>query len=193
MKLRQLLQGVRTVRTETDPEGDVSSICYVAEACGPGSLFVAIPGLAFDGHQFIGRAIERGARFVVHQKDIEVPDGVTAIQVSDSRRALGTLAKNYFGDPSSRLTLIGITGTSGKTTVSYLLESILTAAGFRCGVLGTINYRYNGKSFPAPNTTPESYDMQRILSEMAGAGVTHVIAEISSHALDLKRDRKSVV
>ena len=187
MKLRQLLQGVRTVRTETDPQGDVSSICYVAEACGPGSLFVAIPGLAFDGHHFIGRAIERGARFIVHQKDIEVPDGVTAVQVSDSRRALGTLAKNYFGDPSSRLTLIGITGTSGKTTVSYLLESILTAAGFRCGVLGTINYRYNGKFFPAPNTTPESYDLQRILNEMADAGVTHVIAEVSSHALDLKR------
>lgn len=187
MELRQLLQGVRTVRTETDPQGDVSSICYVADSCCPGSLFVAIPGLAFDGHHFIGRAIKRGARFVVHQKDIEIPGGVTAIQVSDSRRALGMLAKNYFGDPSSRLTLVGITGTSGKTTVSYLLESILTAAGFRCGVLGTVNYRYNGKSLPAPNTTPESYDLQKILREMADAGVTHVIAEISSHALDLKR------
>ncbi len=187
MELRQLLQGIQTLQTETDPKGDVSSICYVAEACGPGSLFVAIPGLAFDGHHFIGRAIERGAHFIVHQKDIVVPDGVKAIRVPDSRRALGTLAKNYFGDPSSRLTLIGITGTSGKTTVSYLLESILTAAGFSCGVLGTINYRYGGKQFPAPNTTPESFDMQRILSEMACAGVTHVIAEVSSHALDLKR------
>ncbi|HRS82243.1 MAG TPA: UDP-N-acetylmuramoyl-L-alanyl-D-glutamate--2,6-diaminopimelate ligase [Smithellaceae bacterium] len=187
MQLRRLLQGVRTLQTETDPKGDVSSVCYVADACGPGSLFVAIPGLAFDGHQFINRAIERGARFIVHQKDIVVPEGVKAIQVPDSRRALGMLAKNYFGDPSSRLTLIGITGTSGKTTVSYLLESVLTAAGFSCGVLGTINYRYGGRQFPAPNTTPESFDMQRILSEMAGAGVTHVIAEVSSHALDLKR------
>ncbi|MCK7511015.1 MAG: UDP-N-acetylmuramoyl-L-alanyl-D-glutamate--2,6-diaminopimelate ligase [Desulfobacterales bacterium] len=82
---------------------------------------------------------------------------------------------------------MGITGTSGKTTVSYLLESILTAAGFRCGVLGTVNYRYNGKIMPAPNTTPESYEMQKILREMASGGVTHVIAEVSSHALDLRR------
>jgi UDP-N-acetylmuramoyl-L-alanyl-D-glutamate--2,6-diaminopimelate ligase len=187
MELRQLLQGVRTIGTKTDQTGDVSSVCYVADQCGPGSLFVAIPGRAFDGHDFIGQAIKSGARFIVHQKDIDVTDGIMAVKVSDSRRALGIIAKNFFQDPSSRLALIGITGTSGKTTVSYLLESILAAAGLRCGVLGTVNYRYNGKILPAPNTTPESYEMQKILSEMANAGVTHVIAEVSSHALDLNR------
>ena len=187
MELRQLLQGVNVIGNGTDQAGDVSSVCYAADQCERGSLFVAIPGLAHDGHDFIGQAIERGASFIVHQKDIGVPDGILAIKVSDSRRALGILAKNYFGDPSSRLTLIGITGTSGKTTVAYLLESILTAAGFRCGVLGTVNYRYNGKVLPAPNTTPESYEMQKILSEMVSSGVTHVIAEVSSHALDLRR------
>ena len=144
----------------------MSSVCYAADQCKKGSLFVAISGLVHDGHDFISQALDRGARFIVHQKDIHVPDGIMAIRVSDSRRALGLLAKNYFGDPSSRLTLIGITGTSGKTTVAYLLESILTAAGFSCGVLGTVNYRYNGKTIPAPNTTPESYEMQKILSEM---------------------------
>ena len=187
MELRQLLQGVRTIGTKTDQTGDVSSVCYVADQCGPGSLFVAIPGRAFDGHDFIGQAIKCGARFIVHQKDIDVTDGIMAVKVSDSRRALGIIAKNFFQDPSSRLALIGITGTSGKTTVSYLLESILAAAGLRCGVLGTVNYRYNGKILPAPNTTPESYEMQKILSDMASAGMTHVIAEVSSHALDLNR------
>ncbi|KAF0158733.1 MAG: murEF [Syntrophaceae bacterium] len=187
MELRQLLQGVNMIGNKADQTGDVSSVCYAADQCQPGSLFVAIPGLAHDGHNFISEAIKRGARFIVHQKEINVPDGIIAINVSDSRRALGLLAKNYFGDPSSRVTLIGITGTSGKTTVSYLLESILTTAGFRCGVLGTVNYRYNGKILPAPNTTPESYEMQKILSEMVSSGVTHVIAEVSSHALDLRR------
>ena len=187
MELRQLLNGIETIGDKTLLHGDVSSVCYAADQCKPDSLFVAIPGLAHDGHDFIGQALERGARFVVHQKNITMPEGIIAIPVSDSRRALGMLAKNFFGDPSSGLTLIGITGTSGKTTISYLLESILTAAGFRCGVLGTVNYRYNGKAVPAPNTTPESYEMQKILSEMASVGVTHVIAEVSSHALDLRR------
>jgi len=187
MELRELLKGIDVVDSDTLPSGDVSSVCYAASQCRPGSLFVAIAGLAHDGHNFIGEAVARGARFVVCQKSIAAPEGVAAIQVPDSRRALGILAKNFFGDPSAKLTLVGITGTSGKTTVTYLLESILTAAGFCCGVLGTVNYRYQGKILPAPNTTPESYEMQKILREMADAGVTHVLAEVSSHALDLKR------
>lgn len=187
MDLWQLLQGVTIAGQEPGETGEVASVCYAADRCEPGSLFVAVPGLVHDGHDFIREAVERGARFIVHQKDICLPQGVVTIKVPDSRRALGEIAKNYFGDPSSGLTLVGITGTSGKTTVSYLLESILKAAGFCTGVLGTVNYRYNDKIIPAPNTTPESYDLQKILSDMAGSGVTHVIAEVSSHALDLKR------
>jgi UDP-N-acetylmuramoyl-L-alanyl-D-glutamate--2,6-diaminopimelate ligase len=187
MELRQLMQDIPVIGHSAFPAGDVSSVCYAANQCRPGSLFVAIAGLAHDGHDFIGQAVKRGAHFIVHQKDILAPEGVVAIRVSDSRRALGMLGRNYFCDPSAGLTLIGITGTSGKTTVTYLLESILTAAGLRCGVLGTVNYRYSGKVLPAPNTTPESFEMQKILREMADAGVTHVIAEVSSHALDLKR------
>jgi UDP-N-acetylmuramoyl-L-alanyl-D-glutamate--2,6-diaminopimelate ligase len=187
MELLKLLQGISVIGPHTTLAGEVSSVCYAADQCQPGSLFVAIAGLAHDGHDYIGQAVDRGARFIIHQKDIAVPEGVLSLQVSDSRRALGLLARNYFCDPSSQLTLLGITGTSGKTTVTYLLESILTAAGFVCGVLGTVNYRYSGNVLPAPNTTPESFEMQKILREMADAGVTHVIAEVSSHALDLKR------
>jgi len=112
---------------------------------------------------------------------------VTAVKVADSRRSLSILAKNYFGNPSAGLVLIAVMGTNGKTTISYLLESILKAAGFNCGVLGTVNYRYNDKIYPAPNTTPESYDLQKILRAMADDHVTHAVAEVSSHAVDLKR------
>jgi len=125
-------------------------------------MFVAVRGLAHDGHDFIADAVNRGARYIVHEKDISIPSGVIAIKVNNSRRALGVLAKNYFGNPSARLCLVGVTGTNGKTTTTYILESILAQAGFKCGVLGTVNYRYNNKTYPAPNTTPESYEMQKI-------------------------------
>ena len=187
MKLKQLLEGIDTINIAGDLAGDVSTLCYSADMCEQGSLFVAITGLKHDGHDFITDAIARGARFIVHEKDFRFPAGITAIRVGASRRALGILAKNYFDNPSAKLMLIGVTGTNGKTTITYLLESILTAAGFKCGVFGTVNYRYEGKMFPAPNTTPESYEFQKMLKEMAVNGVTHVVAEVSSHALDLKR------
>jgi UDP-N-acetylmuramoyl-L-alanyl-D-glutamate--2,6-diaminopimelate ligase len=187
MRLSQLLNGMEPLALAGDPDGEVVSVCYDSRQCSPGSLFVAIPGLRADGHAFIADAVIRGAGFVVHEGLLSAPSGVTAIRVRDSRRALGTLGKNLFGDPSRRLCLIAVVGTNGKTTITYLLESILAAAGHRVGVLGTVNYRYAGRQFPAPNTTPESFEMQRILAEMASHGITHCIAEVSSHAIALKR------
>lgn len=187
MKLSQLIKGIDIMNLSADNAGEVSTLCYAADKCENGSMFVAVRGLAHDGHDFIADAVNRGARYIVHEKDIQIPSGVIAIKVSNSRRALGVLAKNYFGNPSARLCLVGVTGTNGKTTTTYILESILAQAGFKCGVLGTVNYRYNNKTYPAPNTTPESYEMQKILRTMADEGVTHVIAEVSSHAIDLKR------
>jgi len=187
MKLSQLIKGIDIMNLSADNAGEVSTLCYAADKCENGSMFVAVRGLAHNGHDFIADAVNRGARYIVHEKDIQIPSGVIAIKVSNSRRALGVLAKNYFGNPSARLCLVGVTGTNGKTTTTYILESILAQAGFKCGVLGTVNYRYNNKTYPAPNTTPESYEMQKILRTMADEGVTHVIAEVSSHAIDLKR------
>jgi UDP-N-acetylmuramoyl-L-alanyl-D-glutamate--2,6-diaminopimelate ligase len=187
MKLRQLLEGIDIINISSDFAGEVSTLCYSADKCEQGSLFVAIAGLKHDGHDFITEAIGSGARYIIHEKDFPFPSGITAIRVSDSRRTLGMLAKNYFGNPSAKLVLIAVTGTNGKTTITYLMESILTMAGFNCGVIGTVNYRYKGKVFPAPNTTPESYEFQKMLKEMTDSGVTHVVAEVSSHALDLKR------
>lgn len=187
MDLRELFFGIELLNEVPVSAGEVSSVCYAAHQCKPGSLFVAIAGVVHDGHDYISQAIRHGARYIVHQKDIAVPEGVVALSVADSRRALGMIAKNFYRAPSAGLTLIGVTGTSGKTTICYLLESILKAAGFRTGVIGTVNYRYDDVVLPAPNTTPESLEMQKILREMADAGVTHVVCEVSSHALDLKR------
>jgi UDP-N-acetylmuramoyl-L-alanyl-D-glutamate--2,6-diaminopimelate ligase len=187
MKLSQLINGLDIISLSADVTGDVSTLCYAADKCEDGSLFVAVSGLKHDGHDYIADAANCGARYIVYEKDIQIPFGVKAIRVTNSRRALGVLAKNYFGNPSAQLCLIGVTGTNGKTTTTYLLESILAQAGCKCGVLGTVNYRYNNKTYPAPNTTPESYEMQKILRSMADEGVTHVIAEVSSHAIDLKR------
>lgn len=187
MKLSQLIKGINAVNLPANMDADVSALCYAADKCGQDSMFVAIQGLKHDGHDFIADAVNKGARYIVCEKDISIPSGVTVIKVVNSRRVLGVLAKNFFKDPSAGICLVGVTGTNGKTTTTYILESILKQAGFKCGVLGTVNYRYNSKIFPAPNTTPESYEMQKILREMADDGVTHVIAEVSSHAIALQR------
>jgi UDP-N-acetylmuramoyl-L-alanyl-D-glutamate--2,6-diaminopimelate ligase len=187
MRLAQLLQGIEVMALTGDRRGEVAQVCYDSRQCRTGSLFVAIPGLKADGRAFIADALSRGAGFVVHEGAWEAPAGVTAIRVRDSRRTLGLLGKNLFGDPSSALCLIGVVGTNGKTTITYLLEAILQAAGSTVGVLGTVNYRYGDRSFPAPNTTPESFEMQRILREMVDHGVTHCVAEVSSHAIALHR------
>lgn len=187
MELSHLLESIDALEIKGESGGDVVSVCYDSKKCDQGSLFVAIPGLSRDGHDFIPGAVEAGARYILHEKDFSPPAGVTAIKVANSRRALGILGRNFYRNPSAELCLVGVTGTNGKTTVTYLLESVFRAAGYCTGVLGTVNYRYRDNIFPAPNTTPESFEFQKILREMADHGVTHVIAEVSSHALDLRR------
>lgn len=187
MQLQAVLKDIDILKVSGNFEGDVSAICYNSKTCERNSLFVAVSGLKFDGHHYILEAVERGAKFIIHEKDYTPPPGVVSLRVPESRRVLGVLGKNFYNDPSSRLCLIGVTGTNGKTTITYLLESILYAAGFRAGVLGTINYRFHGKTMPAPNTTPESYELQRILREMVDQEITHAVMEVSSHAIDLRR------
>ncbi|RPJ10994.1 MAG: UDP-N-acetylmuramoyl-L-alanyl-D-glutamate--2,6-diaminopimelate ligase [Deltaproteobacteria bacterium] len=185
MKLTKILEGVEIESITGDTEKEIKGIAYHSKQVRKGFLFSAIRGLAVDGHLFVDEAIEQGASAVILERARET--GVTTVLVPNSRKALARASANYYGDPSSQVTLIGITGTNGKTTTAYLLESILKAAGFRVGVIGTINTRYGRKETPSPNTTPESLDLQRILREMAGEGVTHAIMEVSSHGLDLDR------
>jgi UDP-N-acetylmuramyl-tripeptide synthetase len=190
--------------TSTGDEGaldhDITSIHYRAQDVIPGGLFVAIPGQTADGHDFIGQAVEKGALAVVVEKPpgpgqlsrekSDLPDICPiVVQAADSRRALADLAACFYQHPSRDMHLTAITGTNGKTTVAYLVERILTEAGCKTGVIGTINYRYAGVTYPNPMTTPESLDLQKIMDDMRRAGVTHVVMEASSHALDLDRIR----
>jgi UDP-N-acetylmuramoyl-L-alanyl-D-glutamate--2,6-diaminopimelate ligase len=165
---------------------EISSIHYRAQEVSHGGVFVAIKGFKADGHDFIGQAVERGASVIVSQRPVNIPKGVNII-VENSRKALAHLSSQFYGNPSEKLVIIGITGTNGKTTTSYLIESILNDAGLKVGVIGTINYRFAKKTFPNPVTTPESLDLQRILAEMISEGVSHLVMEVSSHAIDLGR------
>ena len=168
MQLSELLKGIDFTGIAGEQHGDIGTICYDSKKCAKNSLFIAIAGLETDGHLYIENAIENGARFIVHQSHYKPPEGITAIRVSDSRRVLGQIGRNFFRDPSSSLCLIAVIGTNGKTTITYLIEAILKAAGYSVGVMGTVNYRYKGAVFPAPNTTPESFDLHRILREKFG-------------------------
>jgi UDP-N-acetylmuramyl-tripeptide synthetase len=164
---------------------DVPSLHYRAQEVRPGGVFVALKGLKADGHDFIDAALERGAVAVVAERPVARRTAV--ITVPNARRALAELAAAFYGHPSEKMTVVAVTGTNGKTTTTYLIESILGRAGIRAGVIGTINYRYDGRSFPNPVTTPESLDLQRMLADMRTAGVTHAVLEASSHAIDLAR------
>jgi UDP-N-acetylmuramoyl-L-alanyl-D-glutamate--2,6-diaminopimelate ligase len=187
VKLSKLLEAIGKTGTEgagaKDP--DIGSIHYRAQDVRPGGLFVAVRGLTADGHDFIDQALDRGAVAAVTQRPVTAPGRI--IVTENSRKALAALAARFYGDPAEAMVVIGITGTNGKTTTALLIESILTAAGFSTGVVGTIDYRYGGNTFANPMTTPESLDLQRILADMRNAGVSHVVMEVSSHALDLNR------
>ncbi len=186
MKLRRIIGDVEVLSHRGDLDVEISDIFYDSRSVAAGGLFVAIKGFTVDGHRYIGDAVARGAAAVVVQEDLDLPNAVV-VRVKDSRAALGELADTFFGSPSMKLKLLGVTGTNGKTTVCYIVEEILKAAGMSPGVIGTINYRYAGKSFEPPHTTPESLDLVRLLSDMVNAGMSHAVMEVSSHALDLHR------
>jgi UDP-N-acetylmuramoyl-L-alanyl-D-glutamate--2,6-diaminopimelate ligase len=205
MKLGTLIQGLSIIRISDSPiknlpplhptnfsytipttEIEISSIHYRAQEVTPGGLFVAIKGFKADGHEFISQAVERGASVIVSQRSVTTTKALNII-VEDSRKALAHLASRFYGNPSEKLVIVGITGTNGKTTTSYLIESILNESGLKVGVIGTINYRFAKKTFTNSVTTPESLDLQRILSEMVSEGISHLVMEVSSHAIDLRR------
>jgi len=154
----------------------------------PGAMFVAVPGFKQDGRTFIPEALHRGAAVVVTEGEDPLPGETRArILVPSVREALARLADAYFGHPSGRLTVVGITGTNGKTTTSYLVEALLKAKGMRPGVVGTIQYRVGDRELPAGQTTPEPVELQSLLAGMVDAGVRGVAMEVSSHALALHR------
>ena len=187
MKLGQILEGLSPCELRGDPDLEIAGIAYDSRRVKAGDLFVAIRGRRSDGHEFVGAAVEKGAVAVAVERLTGRDPEVSTILVPDSRKAHSKLAQAFYSNPFRQAALIGITGTSGKTTTSYLLESIVKAAGGKPGVLGTVNYRYSDKKIPAPVTTPESLDLIRLCREMVDHGVSHIVMEVSSHALDQGR------
>ncbi len=165
----------------------VSSIEYRSGEIVPGSAFFCIPGLKHDGHDFVEAAVAAGAKVLVVERPVSGYPGVTQVLVRDTRRALALAASAFYGHPSAEMNVIGVTGTNGKTTTTYLVDSIMRYAAHTTGLIGTVETRMHGESTGSERTTPESADLQRLFATMRDAGVDTVSMEVSSHAIDLKR------
>jgi UDP-N-acetylmuramoyl-L-alanyl-D-glutamate--2,6-diaminopimelate ligase len=187
ISLAELIEDIRGCVVDGNPSLEISQIQYDSRKIRTGDLFVAVQGDREDGHSYVGDAVKRGAIAVVVERDVEVPLEVTKVVVPDSRAALSRVASVYFGRPSRRMEITGVTGTNGKTTTCYLLKSIYGAAGLNAGMITTVEYVIGHKKKRATLTTPESLDLQEILRSMAESGVHAVAMEVSSHGLVQKR------
>jgi UDP-N-acetylmuramoyl-L-alanyl-D-glutamate--2,6-diaminopimelate ligase len=187
MELSRLLEGVETLAVSGSLQAEISGIAYDSRQLRPGWLFAAIVGEKADGNQFVSQALAAGAGAVVSERPAPARAQAAWVQVHSARRALAQVAANFHGRPAEALKLIGVTGTNGKTTTTFLLESILRAAGEKAGLFGTIEYHTAAGVRPAPNTTPESLDLQRFLADLRAAGAGWVVMEVSSHGLALER------
>jgi UDP-N-acetylmuramoyl-L-alanyl-D-glutamate--2,6-diaminopimelate ligase len=167
------------------PAVEIGGLAYDNRAVEPGTLFFCVPGFTRDGHDFAPDAIARGAAALVVARPLGL--GVPEVQVEDVRAAMAVAAARFYGDPTARLDVIGVTGTNGKTTTAFLVRSLLEAAGRRCGLLGTVTSVVAGRERPTVRTTPEAIDLQRTFREMLDGGDTACAMEISSHALELRR------
>jgi len=166
---------------------EVSDVQIDSRRCRPGSCFVAVRGRRDDGHRYIARAIEAGATAVVCRDAAFAPDGAAWAALEETRSAAGRMAQAMYGWPARKLRVLGITGTNGKTTVAYMIRSILQAAGCDPALLGTIGYETGPRHLPAVTTTPEPVGLAEMTAEMVAAGKTHLVMEVSSHALDQRR------
>jgi len=189
MRLDYLLNGQPIVEQHGNKDCEIKGLTSDSREVKKDYLFVAVKGSSQDGHKYLSDAVHRGACALVVENVANVFPNVPIVRVPDTRAALSDLASRFYNYPSKDMNLIGITGTNGKTTTSYILESILKEGGRNVGVIGTINYRYKGKSFQTSLTTPESNDLMKILGEMRDAGVTDIILEVSSHSLEQGRVR----
>ncbi len=187
MKLSLLLEALNKHKLTGNPDQEITGLNYDSRKIKSGNLFVAIKGNLLNGHDYLATAIEKGAKAVMVEEESSLPSDISIIKVSDSRRELSRLAARFYNYPFRDMDIIGVTGTNGKTTVTYIMESILTAAGKKTGVIGTVNNRFSDKIKSSSVTTPESLDLMCIAREMADEGVTNLIMEVSSHAIHQKR------
>jgi UDP-N-acetylmuramoyl-L-alanyl-D-glutamate--2,6-diaminopimelate ligase len=181
MKLRELLRDVTVKESRANLDVEITSITADSRLVVPGALFVAVRGFKTDGANFIDAATSKGAAAIVGESN------AASVQVDDARAALSIIAANFYGRPADKLSLVGVTGTSGKTTTTKMIESIFDAAGEPVGLIGTIEYRAGDERLIADRTTPDAVVLQQWFAKMVGAGVRHAVMEVSSHALALKR------
>ncbi|HEY6168099.1 MAG TPA: UDP-N-acetylmuramoyl-L-alanyl-D-glutamate--2,6-diaminopimelate ligase [Verrucomicrobiae bacterium] len=187
MQLSELLAHLKVLATEGPLNCDVTGLTYDSRRVTPGMVFVAVPGQNTDGHEHISSAIDRGASAVICERNGFVTHRSTKVKVRDSREALALAAAVFHGHPATRLKMIGITGTNGKTTVSFMVKHILETAGVRSGLMGTVRYEVGERVVPAHRTTPEALEVQQMLASMLRADCAACVMEVSSHALDQKR------
>ncbi|MBE5891064.1 MAG: UDP-N-acetylmuramoyl-L-alanyl-D-glutamate--2,6-diaminopimelate ligase [Lachnospiraceae bacterium] len=187
MKLTELLEELDYTILSGAPEKEISTLVYDSRKVQKDSIFVCISGSVRDAHDFIPDVIEKGAAAIVVEKDVDAVEGVTFIKVENSRKALAYLSAAYFGHPAKQIKTIGITGTKGKTTTTYMVKSILELSGIKTGLIGTIEAVIGDEHIPAENTTPESYMVQEYFRKMVDAGLDAVVMEVSSQALMLHR------
>lgn len=188
MKISKLWDFIEVLDVKGDPEAEVTGVSYDSREVKPGHLFVCVEGFNWDGHDFAEQALQNGARVLMVQREIPVAGpGVTVIRVKDSRKAMAAVGHVFYDFPSQKLKVIGVTGTNGKTTTTYLIKSVLESAGHSVGLMGTIAIRIGDKEIPALRTTPESLDLHRLFAEMVEDGIQYAVMEVSSHSLDLDR------
>ena len=186
-RVEDIVKVISPIRVEGPQTAEVCHITADSRTVQEGSLFICLVGATVDGHSFVEKAVQDGAVAVVVSKPVTVPDHVTVIYVEDTRQALQAAVPFFYDYPASKMRMIGVTGTNGKTTTTHIIAHLLRSQGYTVGVIGTVHILIDDQSYPIHNTTPDVADLQQILQQMVDAGVTHCIMEVSSHALALGR------
>ena len=187
MKLQDLIKHIHNASITNNSNPTITSIEMDSRKVTPGCLFICIKGFTVDGHDFVAKAIDNGAVAILSEKELNV--SVPVVKVNDTKRAMAILADTFYQQPSHKLHLIGVTGTNGKTTITHLIESVFQKHNVNTGMIGTINMKINGRTYPTSNTTPEIIVLQQMFHKMLEEDVKAVVMEVSSHALDLGRVR----
>jgi len=187
MKLTDIIETLQPLAVDGPVDKEITGITYDSRRVMPGNLFVAVCGARTDGHRFVEAAIDRGASAVLLERDAGLNPRATRIRVADVRRMMALVSAHFYNHPSQQLKVAGVTGTNGKTTTAFMVKSIMQAAGIEPGLIGTVQYEVGGRVIPASRTTPESVEIQSMMSQMLRAGCRGVSMEVSSHSLDQHR------
>lgn len=187
MKIEEILKGSTYTVLSGDESIEINDPQYDSRKIKCEDMFFAIGGFNVDGHNFISKAIENGAKAVVVEKDVTLVEGITFIKVENGRRALAIAASNFYNNPSKKMKIIGITGTNGKTTSAFMLKGILEEKGYKVGLIGTIANYIGDKEIHTEKTTPESLELQKLFKDMVDSDIDYCVMEVSSHSLDLDR------